>query len=196
MKKSIGPTLMQAHLALALLLVATLGIAPQAQATLPTMSLQERTGELSTSAAPTLTEQLDAAHAQLRQAMDQRDKQAAQNPGRYRQDLALDKQRLLDWLVDLQREKAKHIEELIALRNTGATTVDNDPLLKALQGSSPYSALQVDALRDEIDGLKQKLTAADATFHANQTEMQNLHDQLKARDAAVTRSNARRLCKP
>jgi len=64
-------------------------------------------------------------------------------------------------------------------------------LVKALPKTPPYSAVQVDALRDEIDGLKEKLTAADASFRANQTEMQNLHEQLKARAAASRQAGER-----
>jgi len=176
------------RLVLALVLVAILCAAPQAQAKLPTMALQERTAESTMTAAPSLPEQLDAARVQLRQALDLRDKQAGQQQGQYRQDRALDKQRLLDWLVDLQREKAKHVEELLALRSMVALPIDEDPLVKALQKTPPYSAVQVDALRDEIDGLKEKLAAAEASFRANQTEMQNLHDQLKARDATSRRA--------
>ncbi len=187
------PAAKQARLALTLAFVAIVGTAPQAQATLPTMALQERTAKSATTAAPSLPEQLDAARVQLRQALDLRDKQAGQHQGRYRQDLALDKQRLLDWLVDLQREKAKHIEELLALRNMAAASIDEDPLVKALQGTPPYSAVQVDALRDEIDGLKEKLAAAEASLRANQTEMQNLHDQLKSRAAASRQASERAL---
>jgi small-conductance mechanosensitive channel len=64
-----------------------------------------------------------------------------------------------------------------------------DPLVKALQGPPPYSAIQVDALRDEIDGLREKLAAAEASYRANQTELQNLHAQLKARAAVARRAD-------
>jgi small-conductance mechanosensitive channel len=193
MKKQFLACLALAHT----LLAATWGSAAHAQATLPTMALQERiTGSATLTAAasaPALPEQLNAAQVQLKQALNQRDKQTAQHQGRYRQDLAHDQQRLLDWLVDLQREKVKHIEELIALRNMAVSPIDEDPLVKALPRTPPYSAVQVDALRDEIDGLKEKLTAADASFRANQTEMQNLHEQLKARAAASRQGGERTL---
>jgi small-conductance mechanosensitive channel len=182
---------MGARRAWMLALVATLGAATQARATLPAMALQEHATGAATAAAPRLPEQLDAARVQLRQALELRDKQAGQHQGRSRQDFAPDKQRLLDWLVELHREKAKRLEELMALRNTAAPSIDEDPLVKALPESAPYSAVQVDALRDEIDGLKEKLTAADASLRANRTEMQNLHEQLKARAAALRQADER-----
>lgn len=184
MKHHVRPAAMQAYLALTLALVATLGTMHQAHATLPGMALQEHTAEPATKTESSLLKQLDEAREQLRQALNLRDKQTNLYQGRYRQDLALDKQRLLDWLIDLQREKVKRLEELLVLRNTVADPVVDDPLVKTLQGNPPYSAVSVDALRDEIDGQKEKLTAAEASFRANQTEMQNLQDQLKARAAA------------
>jgi len=180
----------QASVALTLTVVAALGAAAHAQVSLSTMVPQERAPGSATTTPP-LPGQLDEAREQLKQALALRDKQTAQHQGKLGQDLALDKQRLLDWLVDLQREKVKRIEELVALRNMAAAPVGEDPLVKALQGNPPYSAVQVDALRDEIDGLKEKLAAAEATLRANQTEMQNLQDQLKARSAASRQTGER-----
>lgn len=182
---------MKTWLALLLALVAILGTAPPAQATLPKIALPERPAVSVTSAAPSLSEQLEEARAQLEQALALRDRLAVQSPGQQRQDLILDRQRLVDWLVDLQREKAKRLEELIALRNTAPAAIEEDPLVKSVQGSPPYSALQVDALRDEIDGMKEKLAAAEAGFRAKQTEMRNLQDQLKARAAASRQAGER-----
>ena len=171
----------QASLALALALIAPLGTV--AQASLPTAASAEHASPTK-STAPSLPEQLDEARAQLRQALERRDKQVVQRQELHRQGFASDKQHLLDWLVDLQREKLKHLEELLALRNMAAASVDEEPLVKALQGKPPYSVIQVDTLRDEIDGLTEKLAAAEASSRANQTELQNLHDQLKAKSAA------------
>jgi small-conductance mechanosensitive channel len=172
--------------ALALALVATWGAVAHAQLTSPI--LQGRAAESARSPAPSLPEQLDEARAQLRQTQALRDRQAAEQ-----QDTAPDKQRLLDWLVDLQREKVKRLEDLLAFRTVPASPVKADSLVKALQGPPPYSAVQVDALRDEIDGLKEKLAAAEAGFRANQTEMQNLHQQRKARAAASRQAGERML---
>ncbi|PKO31319.1 MAG: hypothetical protein CVU34_17840 [Betaproteobacteria bacterium HGW-Betaproteobacteria-7] len=182
---------MKPGLTLLLVFVALLATAPPAQASLPKIALPERPAVSATSAAPSLAEQLDEARAQLEQALALRDRQAIQHPGQYRQDLVLDRQRLLDWLVDLQREKAKRLEELVTLRNMAAASIDDDPLVKTLQGNPPYSALQVDALRDEIDGMKEKLAAAEAGFRAKQTEIRNLQDQLKAKAAASRQASER-----
>jgi small-conductance mechanosensitive channel len=138
-----------------------------------------------------LSEQLSEARLQLQQAIQSRDGVGDRDPRQHHHALLADKQRLLDWLVDLQREKAKRLEELLTLRSRVTPRVDDDPLVKDVQGNPPYSAVQVDALRDEIDGLKEKLVAADASFRSNQTEMQSLQDQLKARAAASRQAGER-----
>jgi hypothetical protein len=183
----------QTGVALTLVFVATWGLVTPAQAGLPTMALQERATETVTAVAPRQSDQLDEARAQLKQALELRNQQTAQHQGQARQDLALDKQRLLDWLIDLQQEKTSRIEELVTLRNMVAPPVDDDPMVKALQGNPPYATNQVDALRDDIDGLKEKLAAAEASFNANQIEMQNLQDQLKTRAAASRQASERSL---
>ncbi|MFH1815171.1 MAG: mechanosensitive ion channel domain-containing protein [Pseudomonadota bacterium] len=172
--------------ALALALFVTWGLVAHAQLASPI--LQERTAAPAAIAAPSLLEQLDEARAQVRQARELRDSQS--EPGR-RQDLALDRQRLLDWLVDLHQEKVKCLEELLTLSNMPVSSVEEDPLTRALRQTPPYSAVQVDALRDEIDGLKEKLAAAEASLRANKTEMQNLHEQRKARAAALRQAGDR-----
>jgi hypothetical protein len=183
----------QTSVVLILVFAASLGLVTHAQAALPTMALQQRTTEAETTVTPRQPDQLDEARAQLKQVLELRSQQAAQHQGQARQDLALDKQRLLDWLIDLQQEKTSRIEELTTLRNMVLPPVDEDPMVKALQGKPPYAASQVDALRDDIDGLKQKLTAAEASFSANQIELQNLQDQLKTRAAAARQASERTL---
>jgi len=183
----------QTGVALTLVFVATWGLVTPAQARLPTMALQDRATEAAAAVTPRQPDQLDEARAQLKQALALRDRQTSQHQGQARQDLALDKQRLLDWLVDLQQEKTSRIEELVTLRNVVVPPVDEDPLVKALQGNPPYATNQVDALRDDIDGLKEKLAAAEASFNANQIEMQNLQDQLKTRAAAARLASERSL---
>ena len=180
MKHIVGFAASPAGVALILALVGPLAAA-RAEVTLPTVVPSERTAARAPNAATSLPEQLGAAQAQVRQALELRDRQAGQPGGLVR---TPDRQRLLDWLVDLQREKVKRLEELLAFRNVSASPVDEEPLVRALRGTPPYSAVQVDALRDEIDGLKEKLAAAEASLRAKQTEMQNLHEQRKARAAA------------
>lgn len=134
-------------------------------------------------------EQLSEARLQLQQAMQTRAEAGRRAVGHQYIPLQADKLRLLDWLVDLQQEKLKRLEELNVLQLATALPAETDPLVKALQGPPPYSAVQVDALRDEVDGLLEKLEAAEASHQANRTELQNLNAQLKARSAAVRRSN-------
>ena len=135
-----------------------------------------------------LAEQLSAARMQLQQAVQIRGGVGKHSGGR-QQPMLADKQRLLDWLVDLQQEKVKRLEELDSLQTAEQLPTEADPLVKALQGPPPYSAVQVDALRDEIDGLQEKLAAADAGHRANRSELQNLSAQLKIRSAAARRTS-------
>lgn len=132
-----------------------------------------------------LADQLQEARAQLAQARQTHDEFAHGRYGKPQAPLATNKQRLLDWLVDLQGEKVKRLEDLLALQDGAKPTAGDDALVKAVEGQPPYSALKIDALRDEIDGIKENLAAAEASLRANQTEMQNLQDQLKAKAAAV-----------
>lgn len=173
----------QASVALALALMVTFCVGAHARTTLPPIPLQQQGADSAASAASSLLEQLDDAKAQLEQVLAQREQQAVEQQGQSRPDLAPDRRRLLDWLLDLQREKVKRLEDLIAFR-TKTPALDADPLVKVLRGDPPYSAVQVDALRDEIDGLKEKLAADEAGFRANRIEMQNLNERLKARAAS------------
>lgn len=160
-----------------------------AQPPIPGIIAAERPDKVANAPANPLAEQLSEARIQLQQALHSHGKQGESDSMRQRHPLLADKQRLLDWLVDLQREKVKRLEELETLQSMATTTVDTDPLVIALQGPAPYSAIQVDALRDEIDALQEKLAAAEAGYRAKQTELQNLNDQLKARAAVARRTS-------
>lgn len=142
-----------------------------------------QTGQAAASPAP---DPLSEARAQLQQAIHAHGETGGNDPGRPAQ---ADRQRLLDWLVDLQREKIKRLEELDALQAQAKAPAQTDPLVEALRGPPPHSAVQVDALRDEIDGLGDKLAATEASYRANQTELQNLQAQLKNRAAFARRTN-------
>jgi hypothetical protein len=87
---------------LTLALVTTLATTAHAQVTLPTIALQERSaGSATTAVRPARATRRSSGTTQTDST---RDKTANRHPGD-RHDLANDKQRLLDWLVDLQREK-------------------------------------------------------------------------------------------
>lgn len=136
-----------------------------------------------------LSEQLSEARTQLQHAIQTRGAVGKHGAGRQQQPILADKQRLRDWLADLQQEKVKRLEELNALQTMEIVPAEADPLVKVLQGPPPYSAVQVDALRDEIEGLQEKLVAAEASHRANQTELQNLNAQLKVRSAVARRAS-------
>ncbi len=155
----------------------------------PLVLTADHADKSASAAAMPLPEQLSKARMQLRQAVQMRGGADRRSAGRQQQPMLADKQRLLDWLVDLQQEKVKRLEELEALLTREQVPAEADPLVKALQGPPPYSAVQVDALRDEIDGLQEKLAAAEASQRANQTELQNLNAQLKARSAVARRAS-------
>ena len=183
----------QTYTALILVFITGLGLVTQVQASSPTMVLSQRASQAMTSTAASQPDPLDEARAQLKQALELRNQQTVQHRGHAQQDRTFDKQHLLDWLIDLQQEKTSRIEELAALRNLAPPPLDEDPLIKSLRGKPPYAVSQVDTLRDDIDGLKEKLAMAQASFRANQTELQNLHDQLKARAAAKRQASERTL---
>jgi len=99
-----------------------------------------------------------------------------------------DRQRLQDWLLDLQRERVERLEELALLQATAKSAAAADPIVESLQTPPPYPVSAVDALRDELDSVQEKLLAAQASQRANQTELQNLNAQLKARAALARRT--------
>lgn len=173
----------------ALALVVAQPSAAHAQSLLPGAIAADRDDKAATAAAVPLSDRLSEARRQLEQAIQARS--AADKRGTWSQQhpILADRQRLLDWLADLQQEKVKRLEELTSLQTTGTVPIDADPLVKALQGPPPYSAVQVDALRDEIDGLQEKLAAAEASQRTNQSELQNLNAQLKARSAVARRAS-------
>ncbi len=175
--------------ALAVALVVSWPSAATAQAATPLALASSHADKTASAAATSLSEQLTEARRQLQQAMQTRDGAGKPVAGRQPPPMQADKQRLLDWLVDLQREKVKRLEELDGFQAQEKIPADTDPLVKALQGPPPYSAIQVNALRDEIDGLQEKLAAAEASHRANQTELQNLTAQRKARSAAARRTS-------
>ncbi len=172
-------------MALAALVLALPPSQVRAQVAIPGMVAQDRDTKPTETPSRSLDDQLQEARAQLAQARQTRDEFASRRQGDIRTPFATGKRRLLDWLIDLQGEKVKRLEDLMMLQNGPKPAVEDDPLVKALEGGPPYSAVKIDALRDGIDGLKENLSAAEASMRANQTELQNLRDQLKAKAAAV-----------
>jgi small-conductance mechanosensitive channel len=151
---------------------------------IPGLAVDQRSGAHTEAIPRTVPERLEESRTELRQALQLRGDLADRHEGPYQQPLAANKRRLVDWLVDLQAERVKRLEELSTLPISSRSTNDDDPVVKALDGPPPFSALQVDALRDEIDSLQENLAAAESNLRASQTEIQNRHDQLENKAAA------------
>jgi len=90
-----------------------------------------------------------------------------------------DRQRLLDRLAFLQNERIKRLDEVVALQKAPAVALATLPLVLALGETPPYSALAVDALRDELDGQEEKLKALDSGLTIREAEKQVLVEQLR-----------------
>jgi len=92
---------------------------------------------------------------------------------------AADRQRLLDRLAFLQADRIKRLDELVALQKAPALVLANLPVVRALGGAPPYSAVAVDALRDELAGQTDKLKALDSGLAIREAEKQVLVEQLR-----------------
>jgi small-conductance mechanosensitive channel len=103
---------------------------------------------------------------------------------------------LLDRLASLQRDKLKRLEDIATRQQATKPSIDANPLVQQLGQTPPYSALHVDALRDEYDGLREKLQTLQLGVMARESEKQQKQEQLqKANEAerlAADRVNAAR----
>ena len=91
---------------------------------------------------------------------------------------------LLDRLVSLQRDKLKRLNDIAIRQQAPKTHLDTNPLVQQLGNAPPYSALHVDALRDELDGLRDKLHALQQGVTTRESEKQQKLAQLqKAKEA-------------
>ena len=102
-----------------------------------------------------------------------------------------DRQRQLDRLAYLQGEKIKKLDELAALQKAPPFVPANLPQVQAIGNTPPYSVIAVDALRDELDGVKENLEALLAGVPAREVEKQALLEQKRRADEAVRLSNDR-----
>jgi hypothetical protein len=59
------------------------------------------------------------------------------------------------------------------------------PVVHAIGATPPYSALAVDALRDELAGVQDKVQALDSGLSARESEKQILVEQLRRADEAL-----------
>jgi hypothetical protein len=77
-----------------------------------------------------------------------------------------ERQRLLGRLVLLYGERVNLLDELDTLNNAPPETANQRTLMAELDGPPPYSALRVDALRDEHDTLSEQLKSLTASVRA------------------------------
>lgn len=104
---------------------------------------------------------------------------------------AADRQRLLDRLAFLQADRIKRLDELAALQKAPAIALATLPAVQALGEAPPYSALAVDALRDELAGQDDKLKALDSGLGIREAEKQVLVEQLRRAEENTRQANDR-----
>ncbi|EXI82277.1 MAG: Potassium efflux system KefA precursor [Candidatus Accumulibacter appositus] len=98
---------------------------------------------------------------------------------------ASERQRLLDRLVLLYGERVKLLDELATLKNLPPETPNQRSVMAALSGPPPYSALRVDALRDEFDTLSEHLKSLGAAGRALEEQQAVLIEVRKRAGKAV-----------
>ena len=79
-------------------------------------------------------------------------------------------QPLLDKLTVVERDKLKRLNELEAAQVASRQKIDTWPVLRELSGPPPYSALNVDALRDTLDNQHEKLQAMSTRWQSFEAE--------------------------
>ena len=67
-----------------------------------------------------------------------------------------ERRRLLNVIMYFKNEKLWRLDELLSLKKNKPPAIGDDPLVKALGTTPPYHVLQVDALRDELDSMKER----------------------------------------
>lgn len=102
-----------------------------------------------------------------------------------------DRQRLLDRLTFMQAERIKKLDELATLQKAPPVAITSLPVVQALGDVPPYSALTVDAFRDELAGLSDKLKALDSGLAIRETEKQVLLEQLRRAEEGSRLANDR-----
>lgn len=96
-----------------------------------------------------------------------------------------DKQRLLDRLAFIQAERIKKLDELASLEKTPPPLLSSLPQVQALGEFPPYSAIAVDALRDELDGQLNKLQGLLSGLQIREVEKQTQLEKKRRADEAL-----------
>ncbi|WP_290197166.1 mechanosensitive ion channel domain-containing protein [Zwartia vadi] len=102
-----------------------------------------------------------------------------------------DKQRLLDRLAFIQAERIKKLDELASLEKTPPPLLSSLPQVQALGEFPPYSAIAVDALRDELDGQLNKLQGLLSGLQIREVEKQTQLEKKRRADEALRLSQDR-----
>ena len=157
-KRLVWPVARRASVALTFAFIATLATMAHAQAASVTAALHERSAGSTTTAMRPLPEQLDEALTQVKEAQALRDKMASQRNGPYRQDEANDKQRLLDWLVDLQRDSG--VAYILVTHDMVVARAFSHRIAVMYQGRIVEEGLTAEVLAAPRDPYTQKLLAA------------------------------------
>lgn len=147
-------------------------------------SIQSETG---------IPEQRAKIESQLAETQRQRDAKQLNNHDLPNADAVsqADKQRLLDRLAFLQAERIKKLDELAALQKTPPPVLSSLPQVQALGDFPPYSAIAVDALRDELDGQLDKLQGLLSGLQIREVEKQTQLEQKRRADEALRLSQDR-----
>ncbi|MDO9025905.1 hypothetical protein, partial [Zwartia sp.] len=93
-----------------------------------------------------------------------------------------DSQRLLDRLAFLQAEIIKKLDEFADLQKAPSPLISSLPQVQALGEFPPYSAIAVDALRDELDGQLDKLQGLLSGLQIREVEKQTQLEQKRRAD--------------
>ena len=96
-----------------------------------------------------------------------------------------ERQRLLDRLVGVYATRLKFLERQETLKRGSPEAEKRKALLADFSAPPPYSVLRVDALRDELAGVLERLSARNAEYRALEAQKADyLEDQLRAAEAA------------
>lgn len=100
-----------------------------------------------------------------------------------------ERQLLLARLAVLESDKKKRLDELDALQKSAIPSIESFPLIQALGKKPPYSALRVDALRDELDGQRDRLQSFASSLATRELEKQEMQAQFKRNAESVRLAN-------
>lgn len=86
---------------------------------------------------------------------------------------------LFDHLLSLLVEKRKRLDDIASRQHAEIPSLAANPLVRQIGDTPPYSALHVDALRDELDGLRNKFLALKASQSALAADKQIKQQKLQ-----------------